>query len=346
MAENEEQRVSEDDLTDSINESDRNEIIDQKVKAMKKTARPKVLGLFVVIFTALIFIMIGGLASYYYYTFQSQGNATEQDVQNNWNEVVVATVELTNSFNEVGSFEELTAENSGSFRERLGTANRDLRDILYELQTTNNYVFSGNVFVSRLKSFLDDYIAYLRELQRLIERGSAGIITEIVEVEELAKLDKQMNESYDNLLIADKNKVIQANLPQELFAIAQDVKEFVQTYLDGEQDKTDAEEEEKTAARDTITKFMQAYMDRDTDAMVIYLTQQAEAEFSPIIVLEDSSEITSFKILDNRKTGDAKIEVNAQINKETPDGVAISGERLFIMLKQENKWLIDSWNTV
>ena len=346
MTENEEQRALKDDLTDSVNESDRSEIIDQKVKAMKKTARPRIFGLFVVIFIAIIFIMIGGLASYYYYTFQSQGSATEQDVRDSWNEVVVATVELTNSFNEVGDFEELTAENKGSFRDRLGTANRDLRDILYELQTTNNYVFSGNVFVSRLKSFLDDYIAYLRELQRLIERGSGGIVKDITEVEELAKLSKQMNESYDNLLIADKNKVIQANLPRELFDISQDVKEFMETYLDGEQEKTEAEEEEKTAAHDTITKFMQAYMDRDTDAMVIYLTRQAEAEFSPVIVLEDSSEITSFKILDNRKTGDAKIEINAQINKETPDGVPISGERLFIMLKQGTKWLIDSWNTV
>lgn len=346
MTENEEQRASKDDLTDSVNESDRNEIINQKVKAMKKSARPKIFGLFVVIFVAIIFIMIGGLASYYYYTFQSQGSATEQDVRDSWNEVVVATVELTNSFNEVEDFGELTAENKGSFRERLGTVNRDLRDILYELQTANNYVFSGNVFVSRLKSFLDDYIAYLRELQRVIERGNGGIIKDITEIEELTRLSKQINESYDNLLIADKNKVIQANLPRELFDISQDVEEFVQVYLDGEQKKTEADEEEKIAARDTITKFMQAYMDRDTGAMVIYFTQQAEAEFSPVIVLEDSSEITSFKILDNRKTGDSKIEINAQINKETPDGIPISGERLFVMLKQEEKWVIDSWNTV
>lgn len=346
MTENEEQEMSEDDLTDSINESDRSEIINQKVKAMKNTTRPRVFGLFVVIFVALIFIMIGGLASYYYYTFQSQGSATEQNVQDSWNEVVVATVELTNSFNEVDNFEELVAENSGSFRERLGTVNRDLRDILYELQVTDSHIFSGNVFVSRLKSFLDDYIAYLRELQRVLERGSGEIIDDIIEIEELAKLSKQMNESYDNLLIADKTKVIQANLPRDLFDIAEDVEGFVQMYLDGEQEKTEADEEEKIAARDTITKFMQAYMDRDTDAMAIYLTQQAESEFSPIIVSEDSSEITSFKILDNRKTGDSKIEVNAQVNKETPDGVAISGERLFIMLKQEEVWLIDSWNTV
>ena len=48
MAENEEQGVSEDAPTDLVNEADHgNEIIDQKVKAMKKTNRPKVFGLFV-----------------------------------------------------------------------------------------------------------------------------------------------------------------------------------------------------------------------------------------------------------------------------------------------------------
>ncbi len=143
MPENEEQVASEDESTEIVNETDHsNEIIDQKVKAMRKTNKPKVFGLFVVIFIAVILIMIGGLASYYYYTYQSQGNATEQDVQDSWNEVVITTVELTNSFNRVGDFADLTAENRGSFRETLGTTNRTLRDTLYELQSANSYVFS------------------------------------------------------------------------------------------------------------------------------------------------------------------------------------------------------------
>lgn len=346
MSEKEDNRVSEDEPTDLVVDSTTDEVIAQKVEAMRKTKRPKMFGILVVVFVAMLAIMVGGLASYYYYTFQSQGNANEQDIRESWNEVVLTTVELTNSFVTVDDFDKLTAENKGSFREQLGATNRTLRDILYELQSTNSYVFAGNVFVSRLKSFLDDDISYLRELQRLIERGSGGVIEDITEVEDLNILSKRMNESYDNLLVADKNDIIQANLPRELFDISQTVEELIQTYLNNEKDKTDAEDKEKSVASGVVTKFMQAYMDKAVDTMIIYLTQQAESEFSPIIVAEDSSEIKSSKILDTRKTGDAKIEINVQINKETPDGVPISEERLFVLLKQGDGWLIDSWNTV
>lgn len=322
------------------------ETVEQEVEDMQKASRPKTFGILAVIFVAVLVIMIGGLASYYYYTFQSQGSTNKQDIRSSWDEVVLTTMDLTNAFDKVNSFDDLVAENQDSFEETLGTANRTLRDVLYDLQGTNNYIFSGSTFVSRLSSFLDDYIAYLRELQRLVEKGRGGVIEDVSVTDDLDNLSTQMNESYDNLLIADKEKIIEANLPRELFEIADEVEVLIKVHLDDKQAEGEAVEAEKTAAGGVATKFMQALMDRDSGAMVIYLTSEAEAGFNPGIVLEDSSEITSFKILDTRKMGESKIEIDAQISKETPDGNAVTENRLFIMLKTDEKWLIDSWAAV
>lgn len=310
---------------------------------MVKTNKPKTLGALITVFVAVIVIMIGGLASYYYYTFQSEGSANQQSVRSSWNEVVLATINLTNSFNTVENYEDLILEDKSSFSSSLGDANRSLRDIFYGLQGSQSYVFSGNTFVSRLNTFLDDYLAYLRQTQRLIDRGTAGVLEDMSEVEELDNLGDKINGSYDNLLVSDKDKVIEASLPRELFEMSKDIELMVKEFLEDEQTKTDEEDELKSAAALVVTKFMQAYIDRDSEAMKIYLTQEAQAEFNPATTLENLSEIKSFKILDNRKTGDTKIEINAKIDKETPDAKSFSEDRLFVLLFRDNDWLIDAW---
>ncbi|OGB74027.1 hypothetical protein A2V68_01510 [candidate division Kazan bacterium RBG_13_50_9] len=322
------------------------EIIEEEVEEIRRASRPKLFGILVVVFVATLVIMIGGLASYYYYTFQSQGSADEQDIQDNWDEVVISTVALTDSFDTVKSFDDLISDTTNSFEAKVGDTNRTLRDVLYNLQGVSSYLVPSGTFINRLNSFLDDYVAYLRELQRLIDKGQGGLLEDVSEVNDLTALGQKTNESYDNLLIADKNKVIQASLPRGLWSIPNTIEELVTDYLATKEEQTKEEEAEKSAANDVATKFMQAYMNRDTDAMTLYLTAGAEGEFSPAVVMEDSSEIKSFKILETRKTGEDKIELDAQIAKETPDGAAVTEDRLFVMLKRDGKWLIDSWKTV
>ena len=180
-------------------------------------------------------------------------------------------------------------------------------------------------------------------MQRLIDRGIAGVIEDMSEVEELDNLGDKVNESYDNLLVSDKDKVIEASLSRELFEMAKNIEMMIEDFLEDEQTKIDKEDGLKSAAALVVTKFMQAYIDRDSEAMKVYLTPEAQAEFNPAITLEDLSEIKSFKILDNRKTGDTKIEINAKIDKETPDTKSFSEDRLFVLLFRNDNWLIDSW---
>lgn len=320
------------------------EIIERKAESIRQASRPKTLGVLIVVFVGILIVMVGGLASYYYYTFQKQGTANEQNIRDGWNDVVVATVDLTNSFSSVKTFADLSSDTSGGFKEKLNTTSRELRDVMYNFQGGNSYVFSGNSFVNRLNSFLDDYLAYIRELQKVIDNGAAGTIKEISAVDELMTLGGKMNESYDNLLISDKNRVVQANLPRELFEMPNNVKVLIETNLLDQKKTEEADKAAIDAAVAVVTKFIKAYSDKDAEAMKLYLTPQAESEFKPPQILDNALEIKNFKVIETRKLNETKIEIDGQIDKETPDSKTLTEKRLFAMLKVGDKWLIDSWD--
>ena len=323
------------------------EVIYEEVEKIRRATRPKALTILATIFVGILIVMIGGLASYYYYTVQNQSGAGSQNISEQWGEIVTATNQLTDSFADLNKFEDMTLEGNDSFETTLNKTNGQLRDVLYGLGNTATYSLSGNVFNGRLTNFLDDYIAYLREMSRVIEKGRGALLTEISDIDTLKDLSDTMSESYDNLLVADKGKVITTTLSRNLFAIAGEVEDFAQTYLDEQKTKGEADDAEKTSANEVTTKFMQAYMNKDVVAMRLYLTKAEEAQFNPGAIQEETSEIKSYKITDTRKLSDTKIEINATLTKETPDGVAVTDKRLFVMLKQSNgKWLIDSYKSV
>ncbi|MBN2585136.1 hypothetical protein JXA59_00605 [Patescibacteria group bacterium] len=328
-------------------DSGSDEVIYEEAENIRRATRPPALTILATIFAGVLIVMIGGLASYYYYTVQSQTGAGTKTISEQWNTVVIATNQLTNSFADLNKFEDMALEGSSSFETALNKTNGQLRDVLYKLDSPGGYSLSGNVFNSRLTTFLDDYIAYLREMGRVIEKGRSSLIKEMKDIDTLKTLSEAMNESYDNLLVADKGSVITTTLSRELFAIASEVEDFVQTYLDEQKTKSDEDDAEKTAANDVTTKFMQAYVGKDVVAMRLYLTPAAEADFQPGAVQEETSEIKSYKIADTRKLSDTKIEIDATLTKETPDGVTVTDKRLFVMLKQsDGKWLIDSYRSV
>ena len=80
--------------------------------------------------------------------------------------------------------------------------------------------------------------------------------------------------------------------------------------------------------------------------MTSYLTAGARSEFNPGI-LEDSSDIVNFRILNTILSEDStSVEINGQLEKETPDGAAVTEGWKFTLLLSEEDWLIDEWNKV
>lgn len=326
-------------------EHDDTAVTDEEIARLQRASSPRTMGVMLTLFVAALVIMIGGLASYYYYNLQKQGSGNEQNIRDNWDEIVLTTTTLTNSFDKITDFNGLFDDTKSSFQKTLSSSNGALKDVSYNLQSISGYAFSGNIVITKMRSFIEDYLDYLRELQSIIEKGSGGLINNITELDELAKLSTAMNESYDNLLLADKLKIIESSLPSDLFKMSADVKDLMQKYLDDKKQKGEADDAEKTAANGVASKFMQAYMNKDADSMMMYLTDEAKTEFNRGVV-EEATEIKSFEITDTRKLNDTKIEIDAKLKKETPDQGSQTETRRFVLLKKDTQWLIDSWKIV
>lgn len=320
-------------------------INEEEIEILKQVNRPRALGIMLTVFVAILIIMIGGLVSYYYYNVQKQGSSHEQNIRDNWDDITLTTIDLTNAFDKVTDFTVLFADTKESFQDNLTSTNRSLKDVSYNLQSISGYAFSGNIVISKMAVFVETYIDYLRELQSVIDKGGSSLINNINELDNLDDLNTAMSEAYNKLLITDKDKVITSELSNKLFKMSDGVQEFIQKYLDDKKEKDELNDTEKTAAQAVANKFMQAYTNKDADSMLSYLTDQAKSEFNRGII-EDATEIKSFEITDTRKLNDARIEIDARIKKETPDKGNITEKRKFIMLKKDTGWLIDSWKTV
>jgi len=320
-------------------------VSEDEIARLQQANSPRTMGVMLTVFVAALVIMIGGLAAYYYYNIRQQGSGHEQTIRDNWDEIVVTTTNLTNSFNQVTDFNTLFEDTKGSFQKTLSDSSRDLKDVSYNLQSISGYAFSGNQVISKMTIFIEAYIDYLRELQSIIDNGENGLIEDINELDDLVQLSKDMNEGYDKLLIADKTKIIESSLPSELFEIADDTQELIQKYLDNKKEQGEADDALKAVVQEVANKFMQAYMSKDADSMMMYLTLQAKSEFNKGVV-EEATEIKSFEITDTRKLSDIRMELDAKIKKETPDKGSITEKSRFVILLQDEQWRIDSWKIV
>lgn len=320
-------------------------VSEDEIARLQRANSPRTMGVMLTVFVAALVIMIGGLASYYYYNIRQQGSSHEQTIRDNWDEIVVTTTNLTNSFDQVADFNALFGDTKGSFQRTLSDSSGNLKDISYNLQSISGYAFSGNMVISKMTVFVEAYVDYLRELQSIIDKGKSGLIEDIAELDNLSKLSKDMNEAYDKLLIADKTKIIESSLPSELFEMADGTQDLIQKYLDDKKEQGEADDALKAVVQEVANKFMQAYMNKDADSMMMYLTDQAKSEFNKGIV-EEATEIKSFEITDTRKLSDTRMELDAKIKKETPDKGSITEKRRFVMLLKDEKWRIDSWKIV
>ena len=320
-------------------------ISEAEIERIQRQNSPRTMGVMLTVFVALLVIMIGGLSAYYYYNIRQQGSTHEQTIRDNWDEIVVASTDLTNALAKVADFNALFDKTSGSFQRTLDASNGALKDVSYNLQSISGYAFSGNMVVGKMTAFVETYLDYLRELQSVIEQGRNGLIEDIKELDKLVELDQDMNDAYAKLLVADKTKVIASVLPPELFQISTKTKELIEKYLEDKKTKGETDDAEKTAAGAVANKFMQAYMDKDADSMLMYLTEQAKSEFNRGIV-EDATEIKSFEITDTRKISDTRMEIDARIKQETPGAVTQTEKRKFVLLKKDNVWGIDSFKVV
>ena len=133
------------------------------------------------------------------------------------------------------------------------------------------------------------------------------------------------------------------NLHGALFDLPGDLVSLLKAQLDAEGSQDEQEKAARQAAESVVTKFVQAWQDRSADGMTAQLTAGAKREFSPGI-LEDSSDIASFRIITTTVEDRVKATIAGQLTKQTPDGATNTEGWQFIVLKgTTDSWLIDKW---
>lgn len=310
---------------------------------MPKSKRPKATGLMFTIFGALVVVLIGGLAAYYYYTFQRQGFVGEKAIRESWNETVTLSSGLVNKLDDVDTWDQLDEGGDDSFASLLGETNRAVRNALFDVRSQTGLDLKTSTLVSKLTQFLEDYGVMLAESKKVVDRvdglDDANIFATAIKAAEDA------NQSYSELMRVGSN-ITRTSFPKEALDIPSDLKTLLEKFI---KDGGNTEEKDKTTkdtAAAVVTAFVGAWQDRNATKMKTYLTAGAKGEFSDAIV-EDSSEIVGFKIGESSLNEDkTKLTLSGDLSKETPDGTKKTEKWSFVLFLQSDKWLIDSWKSV
>ena len=273
-----EENISQEDLEKDkgAEEKDKEEIVEvanepepKETKEEMMPQKPRSAGLMLTIFGAVLVILIGGLASYYYYTFQQAGQSNERVLTNVWDETVLTSINLINKFEQIEDFAQLGDTSKDNFESYVGDANRTVRDGIFDVQSQTGLSPTAGTFGNKLYSFLDDYSSMLGELKRIAAR--ADDIEDLNDLRELTNYSDDMESSYDDLILVG-NSFIHANLSREIFDMPNDVVRLLEEKLESDGTLELQEKENRQAAETVATQFVQAWKDRDADAMSPFLT--------------------------------------------------------------------------
>lgn len=322
----------EEEITDDEAES-----VETEAQEMKKHRPSRAPGLLLTIFSAIIVVLVGGLGSYYYYSFQSQGAAGEKAVRKTWIEIVGGTNSLLLQFNSISEFDKL---NDTALTKIINTTNQTIRDGLFDIRAQSGLSIKASASANKLVSFLEDYSSMLVELKRLTSRVEE--ISDSRELDNLLAAGETASKSYDELLVAGGN-LVQTKLPRGILDVPTDVEKLLDEKVNGGGTQSDKEKADQQAAEQVVSQFVQAWQSRNPDGMKAKLTKAAKSEFNAGIV-EDSTDVTGFRITLSTVASDgAKVTIDGQLDKQTPDKVKTSEKWQFVLLKQDDNWLIDRW---
>ena len=319
---------------------------EEEPRPMSKSQRKhkaNMTGLWLTIFTAVVVILIGGLASFYYFTFQSQGSESEKEVKATWKNVAEATTDMVNSFKRVDSYDGLLNHESESFAAYVDIANREVRDAGFSLRNQTGLSVKASSVSSKMSAFLEEYQSYTGTMRSTLSELDG--IESASDLDDLVQAGKDSESAYDDLLEVN-NGFLKASLPRTVFDIGNDIQNIMREKL-GQDSADEAENKsDQNLAQTSVSQFVQAWKDRDAEAMMSRLTAGAKAEF-PVGILEDSVDVTGLSITDTQLSGDgASITIMGTLKKRTPDGVEQTESWKFVLLPNGEQWLIDSWTNV
>ena len=349
MQQFEEEEINQDESGDNNEESVVEEGVEEIEPTKSMADKPKIRrypsnrGMILTIFAAVVLVLIGGLASYYYYTFQSEGRQSSQEVKATWEEVVDKSEALLRASDRLDKYEDLALEGDSGILTIITDANRTVRDALFDLRNQTGLDVQMSTVISKLSGFLEDYGAWLGEFRTIAERA-ADADSEAV-LDEFKQLAAAAESSYDELLQVNEG-ALRANLPRAIFDIPERLTTLLKSKLESDEEKAETDKSNQRAAETVVSKFVQAWQNKDAEAMAGYMTSGARNEFNPGIV-EDSVEVIGFAITSTELTEDKTgARVAGNLKKRTPDGIEVSEAWRFNLVVVDGAWLIDAWDPI
>ena len=314
--------------------------VKEEAKTLARPRRQMAVGVVLSVFSAIVLIMIGGLASYYYYTIQSQGGAAESVLKDTWKKTVDGARDVTDEFAKIVKYEDLAGDAGSSLTRIVSAASRDARDSAITITDLDGLSIKSTEAADKLDKFLLTEAEVWSELRKLLEKQAD--IKDASEIDKLNEYVERLSKEYEELLLSGRG-LVQGDYPRAVFDLADDFKELLS------QKSKDATEEDaavkvvRQAAESVVAKFAEAWKNRDGDGMKNQLTAGAKGEFNAGI-LEDSSDIVSLRITSSKVADDkASVAISGSLEKETPDQQKVTEQWNFRLLKQGETWLIDSW---
>jgi len=284
-----------------------------------------------------VILILGG--ALIYSRSKNTSDYTSQ-VNNLWRDFIEQADKLNTRTNKLVNVADLS-----DYENDLGPIGREVKNINFDLDDIDSSIVPNEYedLQDRLIDFGDELDGYIERIKFLIRS-----LDQIEKEEELKVFDNKgddLEQSYDDLILANDG-VLKKSFPRETFKIVDNLKLIAVKYLEDKLAEEEDKEEggdavDRVAAQESVKGFMDAYLLNDESQMKEFMTTEAINEFSYDYWFAGDFETLDYRVLSTNYIDVSSFEIVAREQDETSDGYKYTVDRLFKVIKADDKWLID-----
>lgn len=300
-----------------------------------------------VIIAIIAVLLVIGSGSAFYFADKSRNNKLKDTYENQakdgWSKIVASSVMLKDTLNDVASASDFESISSAVVVQTKALGEEKLKAAEFDPPT--NQKQSKQKFLD----FTENYQAYLDLLDKLTkdpEEAKADELAELkLKAESASRAQDEFLSSVTFTTAKIDSQVFNASKITDLITQFQS-----DTKAKAEAKKKEEEEAKKTAeksaAEATVDGFMKAYVDKNLTTMRTFLTTAANNEQSDDMLSHADVNVVSWRIAETNASGTKYIILVREYDQWTGGGDPYQVKKNFSVVKQGEKWLVDSIDTV
>lgn len=300
-----------------------------------------------VIIAIVAVLLVVGSASAWYFADKSRNSklqATyEEQAKTAWSEIVKSSVPLKDTIGDIKDASDFDSVSSAVTGQSKTLGEKKLT--AQEFDPPTNQKQSKTNFID----FAEKYQAYLDLLDKLTKDPEEVSADESAELKLKAEAASKAQDTFLQSITFTTEKI-----DAQVFN-ASKITDLISKFQNDEKAKAEAkkkEEEEqkkaadKAAAEVTVTGFMTAYVDRNVALQRTFLTSAASTEMSDETLTHVDTNINSWRIAETNTSGAKYIILVREYDQFTGGGDPYQVKKNFTVVKQGDKWLVDSIDMV